>query len=63
MDYSTITDEPDAEFAVRLTKEFGVAAIPTSPFLRVQSAPRVLRFCFAKRDETLKEAAARLQRV
>jgi methionine aminotransferase len=63
MDYSSITEEPDAEFAVRLTKEFGVAAIPTSPFLRVQSAPRVLRFCFAKRDDTLEQAAARLQRI
>ena len=33
MDYSAITDESDADFAVRLTKEHGVASIPTSPFL------------------------------
>ena len=33
MDYSAISDEPDADFAVRLTREHGVAAIPTSPFL------------------------------
>jgi methionine aminotransferase len=63
MDYSAITGEPDAEFAIRLTKEHGVAAIPTSPFLRLQPAPPVLRFCFAKRDDTLERAAARLQRV
>ena len=33
MDYSAITDEHDADFAMRLTKEYGVASIPTSPFL------------------------------
>jgi methionine aminotransferase len=63
MDYSAITDEADADFAIRLTKERGVASIPTSPFLRGQTAPRVLRFCFAKRDETLEHAAERLRDV
>ncbi len=33
MDYSAITDEADADFAIRLTQEHGVASIPTSPFL------------------------------
>ncbi len=37
MDYSAITDEPDADFAIRLTKEHGVASIPTSPFLHGQT--------------------------
>jgi methionine transaminase len=63
MDYSAITDEADAEFAIRLTKEHGVASIPTSPFLYNQRAPKVLRFCFAKKDETLERAAERLRRV
>jgi methionine aminotransferase len=63
MDYSAITSEPDAEFAVRLTKEHGVASIPTSPFLSRSAAPPVLRFCFAKRDETLERAAERLRNV
>jgi methionine aminotransferase len=63
MDYSAITSEPDAEFAIRLTREHGVASIPTSPFLRVQPAPTVLRFCFAKRDDTLERAAERLRNV
>jgi methionine aminotransferase len=63
MDYSSITDEPDADFAIRLTREFGVASIPTSPFLYRQSPPKVLRFCFAKKDKTLEDAAARLVRV
>ena len=60
LDYSAITDEKDMDFALRLTKEHGVASIPTSAFLYNQSAPKVLRFCFAKKDETLKTAAARL---
>jgi methionine aminotransferase len=63
MDYSAISDEKDADFAIRLTREHGVAAIPTSPFLTTAAAPPVLRFCFAKRDETLTEAARRLQNV
>jgi methionine aminotransferase len=63
MDYSAITSEHDAEFAVRLTKEHGVASIPTSPFLSRSSAPPVLRFCFAKKDETLERAAERLRQV
>jgi methionine aminotransferase len=63
MDYSEITDEADAEFAIRLTKEHGVASIPTSPFLYHQTPPRILRFCFAKRDDTLERAAERLKRV
>ena len=63
MDYSAITDEPDADFAIRLTRESGVASIPTSPFLYRQPPPTVLRFCFAKKDKTLEDAAARLVRV
>ena len=63
MDYSAITDESDADFAVRLTTEHGVASIPTSPFLTTSEAPRVLRFCFAKTEETLRAAAGRLVRV
>ncbi len=64
LDYATITDEDDMTFAVRLTKEHGVASIPTSAFLyKNRQAPSVLRFCFAKKDETLERAAERLCRV
>jgi methionine transaminase len=63
LDYSAITDEPDADFAIRLTREHGVASIPTSPFLYREKAPAVLRFCFAKKDETLRRAAERLRGV
>jgi len=61
LDYSGITDEKDMEFALRLTKEHGVASIPTSAFLYKQPAPLALRFCFAKKDETLQAAAQRLR--
>ena len=63
MDYSAISDEPDAEFAIRLTKQHGVAAIPTSPFLYRATPPQVVRFCFAKKNETLEAAADRLRAV
>lgn len=63
LDYAAITDEPDAAFALRLLRDHGVASIPTSAFLYHGEAPRVLRFCFAKRDETLEAAAARLREV
>jgi len=63
MDYSAISDLADAEFAMWLTREHGVAAIPTSPFLYKTRAPQVVRFCFAKKDETLERAAERLRRV
>jgi methionine aminotransferase len=64
LDFSAITDERDADFALRLTREHGVAAIPISPFLSAGApAGPVLRFCFAKRDATLERAAERLCRV
>ena len=63
LDYSAITDEPDSVFALRLITQHGVAAIPISPFLSGVEAGPVLRFCFAKRDETLDTAAERLRRV
>lgn len=61
MDYADISQEDDVAFAVRMTREHGVASIPTSPFLYRASAPKVVRFCFAKKDETLREAAARIR--
>ena len=60
LDYSAITDEPDMEFARRLTVDYGVAAIPPSVFYHKKNDYKVLRFCFAKKDETLEEAAQRL---
>ncbi len=63
LDYTTITEQDDNGFALNLIREHGVAAIPLSPFLRDGGASGVLRFCFAKRDDTLERAAERLVRV
>jgi methionine transaminase len=63
MDYSAIGDLADADFAIWLTREHGVASIPTSPMLYTTRAPQVVRFCFAKTDETLERAAERLRTV
>ena len=63
MDYSAISDLPDAEFAIWMTREHGVASIPTSPMLHRSTAPQVVRFCFAKKDETLEQAAERLRGI
>ncbi len=57
LDYSTITDEGDVAFAERLTKEYTIASIPVSVFNLNQQDDKVLRFCFAKTDDTLKRAA------
>lgn len=61
--YDRITDEPDKDFAIRLTKEAGVATIPVSAFYRNQKDDRVLRFCFSKKNETLEAAIEKLLRV
>jgi methionine aminotransferase len=61
--YDRISDEPAAEFAQRLVREYGVATIPLSAFYHDGTDHRVIRFCFAKRDETLHAAAERLRRL
>jgi len=59
--YEGVSDELEKDLAVRLVKEFGVATIPTSAFYAEGNDNKVLRFCFAKKESTLEEAAARLQ--
>ncbi|MDT8414199.1 MAG: methionine aminotransferase [Flavobacteriaceae bacterium] len=56
LDHSRITDEKDTDFAIRLTKEHKIAAIPVSVFNEHQLDQKLLRFCFAKKEETLKGA-------
>jgi len=63
VDYASITSESDVEFARRLAEDYGVAAIPPSVFYHRKNDYKVLRFCFAKKDDTLKEAARRLCEV
>lgn len=62
-DYSAVSDEPDTEFAKRLTTEYGVAAIPPSIFYHDREDNKVVRFCFAKQDQTLEQAAERLCKI
>lgn len=57
LDYSEISDEPDTELAVRLTREHKIASIPISVFYAEPPPTRLLRFCFAKDDRTLERAA------
>jgi len=61
--YGRVSDEPAAEFAQRLVREVGVATIPLSAFYHDGTDHRVIRFCFAKRDDTLLAAAERLQKL
>ncbi|WP_299120526.1 methionine aminotransferase [uncultured Winogradskyella sp.] len=63
LDYSGITDEYDVDFAKRLTKEFKIASIPLSVFNENNKDDKVLRFCFAKTDETLKKATDVLKHI
>jgi methionine aminotransferase len=63
LDYSQISDEPDLDFARRLTIEHGVAAIPPSALYHRKDDHKVLRFCFAKKRETLESAAEKLCRI
>ncbi|GAB3994446.1 pyridoxal phosphate-dependent aminotransferase [Spirosoma daeguense] len=61
--YEAITDEPDYDLAIRLTNEIKVASIPISVFYAQKNDYNVLRFCFAKDDAILEEAAHRLSQL
>lgn len=62
-DYSAISDMPDTEFARYLTCVCKVAAIPVSVFCAVPTNNHLVRFCFAKQDDTLRIAAERLSQI
>ncbi|WP_310557720.1 methionine aminotransferase [Flavobacterium sp.] len=61
--YAAISEEPDVDFCKRLIEEHGVAAIPLSSFYGDGKDQKLIRFCFAKDNATLEEAAKRLCRV
>lgn len=61
--YSNISDMPDTEFVQWLTKEHGVATIPISAFYRSGQDDKIIRFCFAKKEETLKAAVDQLMKI
>ncbi len=59
-DYSGFSNESENDLAIRLTQEAGVATIPVSAFYKTPVDNKVLRFCFAKKEETLEAAVERL---
>ena len=63
VDISTVSDLGEADFCKWLTAQIGVAAIPLSAFYESGFDQRVVRFCFAKKDETLQAALQRLARL
>jgi methionine transaminase len=58
--YADASEESQKDLAIRLTKEYGVASIPVSVFYNKEKDDKVLRFCFAKKENTLEEAVNRL---
>jgi methionine aminotransferase len=63
LDYSDITDEHDVEFAKRLTIESKIASIPLSVFYDKNKDDKVLRFCFAKTEDTFIKASEILCKI
>ena len=63
LDYSEISDKNDMDFSVYLTKEIGVAVIPISPFCTINKSRKIIRVCFAKKDEVLLKAAEKLNSI
>lgn len=61
--YARISDEPEKDFALRLVKDYGVAAIPVSAFYATPTDQQLVRFCFAKKESTLERAAERLRKI
>ena len=58
--YESFSGESEKDFAIRLTREYGVATIPVSAFYKDGVDNKVLRFCFSKKESTLEAAAERL---
>jgi methionine aminotransferase len=58
--YGHFSNEHDKDLAIRLTKEYGIATIPMSAFYKNGEDNKVLRFCFAKKEDTLEKAVAML---
>ena len=61
--YDRISNESDKELAIRITKEYGIATIPVSAFYQAGTDNKVIRFCFAKKRETIDAAVERLRLV
>lgn len=60
--YQGLSEESDKEFAIRLTKEYGIVTIPVSAFYKDATDNKVIRFCFCKKNETLERAVEKLSK-
>ena len=60
VDFSDISKESDRDFCLRLAKEFGVAAYPMSAYYHDKTKTSVIRICFARQDETIREGVKRM---
>ncbi len=63
LSYKKLSKEKDTTYAIRLTKEFGIASVPVSVFYHEPMDNYMLRFCFAKKEETLEKAAEILNKI
>lgn len=63
LNYKKLSKEKDTDYAIRLTKEFGIASVPVSVFYHDPQDNLMLRFCFAKKEETLEKAAEILNKI
>jgi methionine aminotransferase len=63
LDYSEVSDKDDFNFSLELIDRTGVAVIPLSPFYSQQNLNKLIRICFAKKDEVLSEAARRFNKL
>ncbi len=61
--YHRISDEADNDFTTRITRQHGVTAVPVSAFYQSGTDHKVVRFCFAKKKETLDAAVEKLLKV
>lgn len=61
--YDRISEESDKDLSIRITKEYGVTSIPISAFYHSGKDNKVIRFCFAKKEETLEQAVEKLSKI
>lgn len=61
--YADLSNENERDFAIRITKDYGVATIPVSAFYQDEVNHKVVRFCFSKKESTLEKAVAQLKLV
>ena len=60
VDFSDVSKESDRDFCLRLAKEFGVAAYPMSAYYHDKTKTSVIRICFARQDDTIREGVKRM---